>query len=354
MRPNGPDARFVPVLVTLCMVLFALAACGGGQAEVGGAGTTTQVSSTSLAALDFRDPAHGWAVGGMGRQAVLSRTTDGSSWQTLPLPIAGRPTDVEFVDKLHGWVAVDSSAEGGGAEVTILRTSDGGRRWRLSRIPGVDPYEGAFSFTGPREGWFVGAARDLRVPVVLRTGDGGATWQKVRLTNQLVTLTSVGFQEPPLQGWISGYDNQHVGTPSVAFTTSDGGETWKPLEGDAAPHSGLFRLDDGHLWSLGEEGDRPQMLRLRLESGRWEPIGSPGDLPTLFAFGSADVGWGVRFETGEEGVVVGWRLLRTEDGGRTWTDSGVDIPAQPTDIACPSADTAVVATDAGSVVSVTR
>lgn len=354
MRPNGPDARFVPVLVTLCMVLFALAACGGGQAEVGGAGTTTQVSSTSLAALDFRDPAHGWAVGGMGRQAVLSRTTDGSSWQTLPLPIAGRPTDVEFVDKLHGWVAVDSSAEGGGAEVTILRTSDGGRRWRLSRIPGVDPYEGAFSFTGPREGWFVGAARDLRVPVVLRTGDGGATWQKVRLTNQLVTLTSVVFQEPPLQGWISGYDNQHVGTPSVAFTTSDGGETWKPLEGDAAPHSGLFRLDDGHLWSLGEEGDRPQMLRLRLESGRWEPIGSPGDLPTLFAFGSADVGWGVRFETGEEGVVVGWRLLRTEDGGRTWTDSGVDIPAQPTDIACPSADTAVVATDAGSVVSVTR
>ena len=354
MRPNGSDAGYSPVLVTLCVVLLALAACGGGQAEVGGASTTTQASSASLAALAFRDPAHGWAVGGTGEEAAISRTTDGSSWQTLPLPIAGRPTDVEFVDKLHGWVAVDSRADGGGAEVTILRTSDGGRRWRLSRIPGVDPYEGAFSFTSPQEGWFVGAARDLRVPVVLRTGDGGATWRKVGVTDELVTLTSVAFQEPPLQGWISGYDNQHVGTPSVAFTTSDGGETWTTLRGGAAPHSNLFRLDDGYLWALGEEDNRPQMLQRRIENGSWEPIGEPGDLPTLFAFGSADVGWGVRFETGEEGVVVGWQLLRTEDGGRSWSDSGVMIEARPTDIVCPTADGAVIATDAGSVVSVTR
>lgn len=342
-------------LVVLCVMLLAIAACGNDQTEVKATSTTTELSDAPLAALDFVDPTHGWAVGGTGKEAVLWRTTDGSSWRTLTLPVTGRPTDIEFVDKLHGWVAVESSAAGGGAELAILRTSDGGSHWRVLSIPGVSTYDGGLSFSGPRDGWFVGAvAEDLRVPVALRTDDGGASWRKVQLTDQLVTLTAVVFQEPPLQGWISGYDNQRVGTPSTAFTTADGGATWQSLEGGAAPHSALFRLDDGHLWSLGEEGDRPHMLRLRIDDGSWEPIGPPADLPTLFAFASTDVGWGVRFRTGEEGVVVGWKLLLTEDGGRTWSDSGVEIPGEPTDIACPTPDGAVIATKTGSVVSVTK
>lgn len=69
---------------------------------------------------------------------------------------------------------------------------------------------------------------------------------------------------------------------------------------------------------------------------------------------SMHVGWGVRFETGEEGVVVGWRLLLTEDGGSAWSDSDVEIPAEPTAVACTAADTAVIATKDGSVVSVTQ
>jgi hypothetical protein len=117
-------------------------------------------------------------------------------------------------------------------------------------------------------------------------------------------------------------------------------EAAQPLHDRVVRHHGVpLQTEEREEGDLSQAGGAHRLARrpahaVRLRLGRRGP--------------------GVRFETGEKGVVVGWRRLRTEDGGRTWTDSGADIPAQPTAIVCPAADSAVVATDAGSVVSVSR
>jgi photosystem II stability/assembly factor-like uncharacterized protein len=345
--------------VLLVLTLMTLPAACGGPGDSPSSptpppgGAVTRAADTAIIALDFSSPERGWAVSGTHQRVVLSTTGDGETWHGSTLPVRGRPTDVEFVDGIHGWVAVE--AGGSDAGLAILRTSDGGRSWRRTAIADVSTYEGGFSFTGPREGWLVGAqADDPRLPVALRTRDGGATWHRVHVADGLITLTSVVFQEPPLRGWVSGYDNQHVGTPARAFTTADGGRSWTAAEGGDLPKTGLFKVDDTHVWSLGEADDRLRMLRWDAATDVWEAVDASGDVPDLFAFASADLGWGVRLDTGEEGVVVGWELLRTEDGGRTWAAAGVDIPAQPTAICCPDEEHAVVATDDGSVVTVGR
>lgn len=348
--------RLSVLLVLTLMTL--LAACGATARSPSSptpspGGAVTRAAGTAIIALDFSGPTHGWAVSGTHQQVVLSTTGDGETWRSTTLPVRGRPTDVEFVDGIHGWVAVEVGGSDG--SLAVLRTSDGGRSWRTATIAGVSTYEGGFSFTGPREGWLVGAwADDPRLPVALRTRDGGATWHRVHVAGDLVTLTSVVFEEPPPRGWVSGYDNQHVGTPARAFTTADGGRTWTPIGGGHRPKAGLFKVDDAHVWSLGETDDRPRMLRWDAATDVWEAVDASGDVPDLFAFATAGLGWGVRFDTGEEGVVVGWELLKTTDGGQTWAGAGVDIAAQPTAICCPDEDHAVIATDDGSVVTVGR
>jgi len=345
------NARYHSVFALLSAISLLLMGCGGGVA-VSVTNTSGQSLAAGLTALDFVDPHHGWAVGVKEKQAVLLRTTDGRSWQTVNLPVDGWPRDVEFVDRWHGWIEVELSAkQGKSAEAAVLRTSDGGLSWRSTSIPRVSIYQGGLFFLDTHKGWFVGAKRDLRVPVVLRTQDGGATWRRVQATQQLVTLTSIVFVDSR-RGWISGYDNQHIGTPTAALSTRDGGRTWRTVTSDTAPHSNLVRLDARHLWSLGERGYNVVMLRLSDVSSRWEPLTEGGRTPSLFTFATADIGWGIHFDTGEEGSVADWQFMRTEDGGRTWTDCKVKIPTQPVAIEGLSADVAVVGTDAGSILRV--
>ena len=95
------------------------------------------------------------------------------------------------------------------------------------------------------------------------------------------------------------------------------------------------------------------MLRWDAVNDIWEAVDAYGDVPTLFAFGSADLGWGIRFDTGEEGVVVGWQLLGL------WTAAGPGPTPEWTSPRSPRRSAArrrhaVVATEAGSVVTVGR
>ena len=290
-----------------------------------------------------------WVLMLAARWPVVLRTTDGQTWKAVGLPGRGHPMAVEFIDLQKGWIVASlSAAEGRG--VAILRTTDGGRTWRVTRNSSlVSPAEHhSLFFLDASHGWVVGWAHDARLSVVLRTDDGGVRWRQVPVTDKLVTLTSVAFADAE-RGWIYGYDNQHVGTPGAAFTTSDGGRTWQPVVADLAPHFGLFRLDSAHLWSLGEYA---QMLRLSAEGTDWEPVGSSAKAPDLFSFATASVGWGIHYDRGEEGVAVGWQLLRTADGGSTWTDCRVDLPDEPIDLSCRTADSVVVVSLAGTIATV--
>jgi photosystem II stability/assembly factor-like uncharacterized protein len=124
--------------------------------------------------------------------------------------------------------------------------------------------------------------------------DDGKTWAQADVPVSC-DLTALWFSSPQ-QGWAVGHEG-------VVLHTADGGVTWtKQLDGRQAAELILQRY--------GKPGnDDPVAQRLRKDA---EAIATQGaDKPLL------DV-W---FEDGKKGFVVGAfnLILRTEDGGTTWT-----------------------------------
>ncbi|MDR4469078.1 MAG: YCF48-related protein, partial [Nitrospira sp.] len=81
----------------------------------------TQVSTTkaTLLNIQFQSVQNGWAVGSGG---TILRTIDGGKkWKRVTSGTSSLLTSVFFVDPLNGWVA--------GAAGLLKRTTDGGNSW---------------------------------------------------------------------------------------------------------------------------------------------------------------------------------------------------------------------------------
>lgn len=200
------------------------------------------------------------------------------------------PASMRMIDARTGWAA-------GTTTDRILRTTDGGAHWaevgpRTARAGTWTPF-----FLDANNAWFAsstqpgGSTSDFSV-AVYRTADGGRSWQP------LSTIL-------PDQGWpraLDFVDRQHgwlmidlgsgAGSQGVAiYATSNGGATWAKLS--EADNSGA----PGHL-PVQCSKSAPVFLNT-----------STGWLP-----GACNAG-GRPF------------LLVTRDGGRTWNDTGLSVPA---------------------------
>jgi len=354
------------LLLAALACFFALGACDG-QTGGGGGFEVSLVKPKApeapmqayVQAVDFVDATHGWVIGnwtidGNIVRPLVWRTTDGRTWKAVEIPLHESPDAVDFIDPRHGWiVTTGSEAAVEGPGVAILHTTDGGLTWDITRnadLIMLESAHGPLFFSDVSHGWVVGVARRDNRSVVLSTDDGGVTWRNVPVSEQPVTLTSVAFADAE-HGWISGFFNQRYGAPGAAFQSSDGGRTWRLAASGSSPASGLFRLDSTHLWSMTWPH---QLLGLDSQGAGWKPIGGREAGPDLFAFATPTVGWGIRFDRGEEERVVGWHLLRTADAGETWKDCHVDLPDEPVDLTCPTSDSVVVVTQSGTIATVSE
>ena len=127
-------------------------------------------------------------------------------------------TNVQFWDKQLGWAV--------GWKSTILRTTDGGKKWAATNVPSGISLEG-ISMVSKKTGWAVGCSGP-HVPyadmdagygaVVLKTTDGGLNWKFVLNRTTKPGLAGVDFT-----------DTKHgvaVGTNGLTARTADGGKTW--------------------------------------------------------------------------------------------------------------------------------
>ena len=250
-----------------------------------------------LAAVDFVDATHGWAVGDFG-QIVVS--ADGSTWHDQTSGTTQGLNDVVFTDNQHGWAV---------GEDTVLRTQDGGVSWTAADVGTQATWECGV-FADPQHGWFAGnswsAGGQRWVPVIVRTQDGGASWARGALPASKGAVKALCFLNPD-QGWAVG---------EAIWRTRDGGLTWTrlPWRGRTPPelrdvvfrsatvgfvvgeHCGIWRTTDGGAsWKL-----------LRAASSRsWEWL---DDLCGI-GFGSSQNGWAV----GSGGLI-----LQSTDGGASW------------------------------------
>lgn len=235
--------------------------------------------------------------------------------------------------RLRGVSAVsDSVAWASGANGTVLRTVDGGRTWQLRTIPGAS----ALDFRDID-------AIDDRVAYVLsigtgdasriyKTSDGGATWQlQFSNADPKAFFDAVAFWDADRGvAFSDSIDGQFV-----ILTTRDGGRTWSRVATEALPaalpNEGAFAASGTnvavvgrqHVWIGTGAASRSRVLRSDDGGRTWAIADTP-----LASGPSAGI-FSIAFADARNGVVVGGDYKKeqepgdhaavTSDGGITWT-----------------------------------
>ena len=188
---------------------------------------------------------------------------------------------------------------------SIVRTTDGGAVWTDVSPPGweqSDPYTHIKSdfFLDANRAWATESSITGPQIIVFRTTDGGQRWQRVAT----IAVTDVGFIPnqldfiDPVHGWFKG------SKPDLGlglYSTDDGGQHWKRIDIQPGPQdSGCAR-----------------MAFVSVSTG-W-----------IVCSWSRTVGTPSSDRIAGDLVVEGGSTLSvTHDGGVTWVDSPLPVPAE--------------------------
>ena len=222
-----------------------------------------------------------WINDGCPEEPIATEPT----WRATNAPIASsRTDDIWFIDANRGW-AVNSDGQ-------IVHTEDGGATWQ-EQFHDEDSglYLRCVGFASEKRGW-VGTTTPGRQ--LLETADGGATWTDV---------TGLPDSAPPFVCGLS-VVNESVayaagtnepGLPARMMRTTDGGASWQGW--DMSEHATLlvdtYFTDPDNGWVVGGKAALPEPPNPRDPRSHIRAV-----------------------------------VLRTHDGGRTWTDKAAPISAE--------------------------
>jgi photosystem II stability/assembly factor-like uncharacterized protein len=182
------------------------------------------------------------------------------------------------------------------------------------QLAGVD-------FVNATAGWFVARFASGRF-ALLHTGDAGRTW-----TRQLAGDTNQRGV------YMRFFDSTHgvfalVGNQPLTFQTSDGGRTWssRPTLNSSAYVQSVSFVDSRRAWVLARSTTHPdemQLLRTADGGTTWTNLGSPvasGDQPYRVQFIDTSVGW---LDT----VSARPLAYNSTDGGVSWRPVSLPAPS---------------------------
>ncbi len=252
---------------------------------------------------------------------------------TQPMGAAGLTW--EFLESgtnadFRGICAVSSSvAWASGSEGTVLRTTDGGKQWKVLKVPGAGKLE--FRDIQAFDEWNALILSAGSPAKIFRTIDGGLTWALVYTNSHKdVFFDSMAFWDRR-RGIVF---SDPVDGMFLILTTDDGGATWfvVPVGGIPSPWKGeagfaasgtmLAVQGKGNAW-FGTGGVVTRVFRSRDGGKQWKVSPAP------VRCGSPPEGiFSVAFYDEMNGVVVGgnYRIVGeneksaayTVDGGKTW------------------------------------
>jgi photosystem II stability/assembly factor-like uncharacterized protein len=307
---TGVGARLRGVSAVSDRVAWASGANGTVLRTSDGGTTWQKLAIAGAEKLDFRDidavddkTAYALSIGA-GELSRIYKTSDaGLTWVEQ---FVNRDPKV-FFDAMAFWdakrgVAVSDSVDG---QFVILTTSDGGTSWvRVppTALPPALPNEGFFAASGtnvtvaaPNHVWIgTGAASEARV---LRSSDGGRTWALSKTSldaGPSAGIFSIAFSDATHGLVVGGDYKAETVAGNNAALTADGGATWTTMKGLSGFRSAVAYVPGSAelIVAVGPSGTDVSTDR----GQTWASIPGPGFHAFSFARGGT-VGYGV----GEKG-----------------------------------------------------
>lgn len=233
---------------------------------------------------------------------------------------------------LHGLSIVNANVVwASGTDGTFVRTTDGGETWHVGTVPGGDTLDFRDVYAVDDKTAYL-MSFDQNQSRIYKTTDAGQTWSlQYREQNPKATFDCMAF-----------WDATHgivVGDPldgqSELLTTADGGAHWIPVHsstlapaksGEGSPASGtcIATSANGHAWFVTEHASR--VFRTADAGTTWTVSETPllkGLNHGVFSIVAVDA---------DRLAIVGGdydhprmatrNSAYSEDGGRTWKESG--------------------------------
>jgi len=264
-------------------------------ANGGGAWSLQKSNSTTFfQSVSFVNDSEGWVAGDS--TGILHSTDGGNTWLSQSVPNFGL-NSVFFVDSLHGWAA--------GAEGILLNTTNGGQTWANqlpgpSVSPGLNPTLNSVRFTDTLNGVSVGNGG-----YILTTADGGQDWMPQEHGYAGNGLAATGTDANNAKALLD---------DSVLLSTSDGGQHWTPAALPSA-FTNMYFLNAMDGWAV--QDNRPNVYSTTDGGVTWQLHNTPSNLP-LLAVQAIDANTIVAVG-GDINLVAGDVIVRSTDGGNTWT-----------------------------------
>ncbi len=291
---------------------------------------------TALNSIHFVNPRVGWMVGATSvsedrPEGVMLKTTDaGASWAVSKLPFKQVPTSIFFIDEMTGWmggVTLDTGEDSSEVAKTPGKKETGGSKPTVGGKPAGTPGKKQSPASTPASP--DGDASDGGPSDILTTNDGGRTWQSQR---RIPTSVNDIFFVDRNTGWAAGYKG-------AIYNTTDGGRGWKTQKSE---------LEFNEHYTDPKNDDAKNFIVSGVhfcdaKNGLAAASASDEDLGRIIGTNNGGETWSRKLIAQGEGIrdvfllspAEGWATPRfpkyvyhTIDGGRYWEGENVIFPQE--------------------------
>lgn len=175
-----------------------------------------------------------------GKAYFITSTDGGSTWISRDLTDDYYAfVDVWFEDPLHGYITGTNNQ----GRASLVETHDGGLTW-TTRKTNQSGHYWKMGFANESFGYGV-CSGGADIDKWVQTHDGGDTWTEKSFTDDF-HANGIGFLNEQV-GWIGGY-------PSHTLQTSNGGQTWEPIQIDLVYGDVInkfLKVDESTMYAVG-------------------------------------------------------------------------------------------------------
>jgi photosystem II stability/assembly factor-like uncharacterized protein len=321
--------------------------------RVTGSGTSPYVMAMGVSSFGTGGPRVGWAINGLG---IFVTTDGGRQWRNVTPPLLRDQVPGDRAERLtvlgtedlwlpvHDVIGLVSPAQ---AEATgsdraqgIFRSSDGGRTWAFSALPGCLQSCGAgirLSFVNPHDGFALLEPTNAPLLRLYVTTDGGATWRLVseppfhgdNADIAFATARDGWAATAPTYGRYADPGHARVSDPGGAvYRTTDGGRTWSRATGLPRYERLQVPVLIGKRTAIvlgqdprPDEHGRATVYVSENDGDTWQPHRAPGDANLVRYLHHDLAAEAPPFSVASArrwSMFVGPELFRTDDAGARW------------------------------------